>query len=297
MGYTTEISWADSTWNAFIGCTRVSPGCDRCYAIGVAHRFSGTANEAYAGTTVHGPDGPDWSGRLTFSEKRLLKPLSWQAPRRIFVNSLSDVFHEAATDEQIAQLFAVMAVTPRHTYMILTKRHGRMRSLLSSPGFARQVMLAATEVGGEWDAQAYVWPLPNVIGGVSVEDQKRAELRIPALLSTPLAVRMVSAEPLLGPLKLDRYVWAEPSGLAGDWPRGVDWVIVGGESGSGARRMDPSWPREIRDQCAAAGVAFQFKQTGDVLAREWGLKDKKGGDASEWPEPFPREYPQLSMSR
>lgn len=242
MSDNTKIEWSDATWNPVTGCEEVSPGCDHCYAKTFAERFRGVAGH-------HFENGFD----LTLRPERLDQPLRWRRPRRIFVNSMSDLFHKDVPEEFVAGVFAVMARAPQHTFQVLTKRHGRMRSLLRSADFRDRVL------GHDVD----VWPLPNVWLGVSVEDQQRADLRIPALLDTPAAVRWISAEPLLGPLSLGRYVWAEPSGFPDDWVRGLDWVVVGGESGRGARPMHPDWARSLRDECQQAGVPFLFKQWGE----------------------------------
>jgi protein gp37 len=233
----------------------------------------------------------------------------------VFVNSMSDLFHQGVTDKFLAQVWAVMAATPQHTYQVLTKRHARMRSLLQTGEFFELVLEEAVEALG---LPGIPWPLPNVWVGVSVEDQKRADLRIPALLDTPAAVRFLSCEPLLGPV--DLWSWLDcphdsmsgggiPGGRwrcdhcaatchdtdsspgLGPYRPGLHWVITGGESGHGARPMHPAWARHLHHQCAAAGVAFFFKQTGSVLARRWGCSDPKGHHRAEWPEPFPREYP------
>jgi protein gp37 len=263
----TRIEWTDATWNPVTGCTKVSPGCDHCYAETIAHRFAGT--KAY-------PAGFD----VTLRPERLDQPLRWRRPRRIFVNSMSDLFHDAVPDEYIAQVFAVMALAPQHTFQILTKRHGRMRSFLRdecrcgsghAPGIhLRSAMSWAVSkanpdripgVPDDAGRRVYFeagWPLPNVWLGVSVENQQWADIRIPALLDTPAAVRFLSCEPLLGPVDLRGRV-AFPRV---DAPR-IHWVIVGGESGRGARPMHPDWARSLRDQCAAAGVAFHFKQWGE----------------------------------
>lgn len=284
MGDRTGIEWTEATWNPVTGCTKVSPGCDHCYAEGIAHRFAGT--KAY-------PNGFE----VTLRPERLDQPLRWRRPRRIFVNSMSDLFHKDVPDEYIAKVFAVMAAAPRHTFQILTKRHGRMRSLLSGDRWLLQVGDAG-EAMGLLDHRALIegtWPLPNVWCGVSVEDQRWADIRIPALLETPAAVRFISAEPLLGPVQL-QHEWLAPRAIA-CWAPGhepstedraalaqvlraalrqldrkdpsdpaptfLDWVIVGGESGPGARAMHPDWARTLRDQCQAAGVPFLFKQWGE----------------------------------
>lgn len=308
----SKIEWTDATWNVVIGCDKVSPGCDHCYAIRTAHRFQEHPNPAvaaaYAGTEADG----DWTGRVNLVEDRLELPLSWTRPRRIFVNAQSDLFHKDVPDEFIARVWAVMALAPRHTFQILTKRHGRMRSLLASPDFHASVSrkvrghVTLRPLDGHGD-EAARWPLPNVWLGVSVEDQQRADLRIPALLDTPAAVRWLSCEPLLGPVDLthmdverhsESMYWINAlTGRNRDMGRpcrdveSIDWVVVGGESGPGSRPMHPEWARSLRDQCQVAGVPFLFKQAGSVLARVWGCAGK-GTDPAEWPEPFPREYPQ-----
>lgn len=261
----TKIEWTDATWNVVIGCDKVSPGCDHCYAIRTAHRFQEHPNpavaSAYAGTEADG----DWTGRVNLVESRRDLPLTWKRPRRIFVNAQSDLFHDQVPDEFIARVWAVMALAPRHTFQILTKRHGRMRSLLASPDFHASVSrkvrghVTLRPLDGHGD-EAARWPLPNVWLGVSVEDQKRADLRIPALLDTPAAVRWISAEPLLGPVDII-------NGLGDSWLTGIDWIVVGGESGPGSRPMHPEWARSLRDQCEVAPVPFLFKQWGDYLYR------------------------------
>ncbi|TLW89217.1 phage Gp37/Gp68 family protein [Saccharomonospora piscinae] len=228
----TSIEWTNTTWNPVTGC-------DNCYALTLAERFRGTPGHYFQ----HGFD-------VQLRPNKLTAPLGWRKPRRVFVNSMSDLFHTEVPDDYIARVFAVIAATPQHTYQLLTKRHARMRALLNSPVFRDLVAVYRDEYVGNtaitpgWDW----WPLRNVWLGVSVEDQKRADLRIPALLDTPAAVRFLSCEPLLGPVDLD--------GLS------IDWVIAGGESGRDARPMHPDWVRTLRDQCAAAGVPFFFKQWG-----------------------------------
>jgi protein gp37 len=248
MGDKTGIEWADSTWNPITGCDKVSPGCDHCYAETFAERWRGTEGHYFE----HGFD-------VQLRPDKLALPLRWTKPRKVFVNSMSDLFHEKVSDEYIARVFSVMACAERHTFQLLTKRHGRMRSLLNSEAFRELVFKCqALELPG--DVMGDYWPLPNVWLGVSAEDQKRADLRIPALLDTPAAVRFISAEPLLGPIDLSRFV--EDDGEKFDLPP-LSWVIVGGESGPGARPMHPDWARSLRDQCVAAGVPFLFKQWGE----------------------------------
>ncbi|WP_291295853.1 DUF5131 family protein [Elioraea sp.] len=274
----TGIEWTDATWNPVRGCTRVSEGCRHCYAETLAARFSGPGQpyEGLAGRVTH-PDGTSearWTGRVRSVKELMGEPTRWKKPRRIFVNSMSDLFHEAVDEAIIDSVFAVMGLAPQHTFQILTKRPERMvRYFKSRP------------------ADHGPWRLANVWLGVSVEDQATADARIPPLLQTPAAKRFISAEPLLGPVDLDRIAapqhTPEDSGWAfdclatgdtyrlfeedgrysnsGDGPyrdHRLDWVIVGGESGPGARPMHPDWARSLRDQCAAAGVPFFFKQWG-----------------------------------
>ena len=248
MADKTGIEWTDATWNPVTGCTKVSEGCDHCYAETIAHRFAGT--KAY-------PNGFD----VTLRPERLDQPLRWKRPRKVFVNSMSDLFHKDVPDDYIARVFAVMALAPQHTFQVLTKRPGRMRSLLSSEDFESAVFLA-TE--GRFEGY-FPWPLPNVWLGTSVENQKWADVRIPQLLDTPAAVRFLSCEPLLGPISLVR----DPAHPV----EALDWVIVGGESGPGARPMHPEWARRLRDECFVFGVAFHFKQWG-----EWVTEDQSPED-------------------
>jgi len=258
----TSIEWTQKTWNPVTGCTKVSPGCDHCYAEGIARRFAG------------GPAFPN-GFEVTLRPERLEQPLRWRKPSRVFVNSMSDLFHQDVPDDYIARVWAVMAASPQHTYQVLTKRHGRMRSLLNSHAFRRAVAneLAGLDVPFERVRTAQ-WPPKNVWLGVSAEDQKRADLRIPALLETPAAVRFVSAEPLLGSLN-----------LATEWA-GLDWVIVGGESGPGARPMDLLWASSLVNDCHVLGIAPFVKQLGSAHGPH------KGGDMATWPgELQVREYP------
>lgn len=278
MSDNTAIEWTDATWNPVVGCDKVSPGCDNCYAIRTAHRMTANPNPkvsaAYAGTEA----GGEWTGQVNLLEDRLDQPLQWKRPRRIFVNAQSDLFHKSVPDEFIARVFAVMAIAPQHTFQVLTKRPARMRALINSSGFFDKIHA----VGGEYLARVkgaaagwhLLWPLPNVWLGVSVEDQKRADLRIPALLDTPAAVRFLSCEPLLERVDLNRslalgYSCENEAGVRLH-QRPVDWVIVGGESGPNARPMHPEWARSLRDQCVAAGVPFHFKQRGEWTWSEHG---------------------------
>jgi protein gp37 len=299
MGDTTAIEWTQSTWNPVTGCTKVSPGCDHCYAERVTERFHGRGSFE----------------RVVLHPERLDKPLRWSKPRKVFVNSMSDLFHDDVPEGFIGAVFEIMARAERHTFQILTKRHARMRAMLNRWATEGMVvdggyLWAPHRPLGDSRWTAPLWTPPqNVWLGVSVEDQKWADIRIPALLDTPAAVRFLSCEPLLGPIDLGRALTQHTIGLNLDdclrcctvsevhggmghpYIDPIGWVIVGGESGPGARPMHPYWARSIRDQCIAAGVPFFMKQTGAVLAREWALTSRAGSDPREWPEPFPQEYP------
>lgn len=250
MSDKTDIEWTDSTWNPVTGCDKVSPGCDRCYAEAIADRFAGT--RAF-------PNGFD----VTLRPSILDQPIRWSRPRRIFVNSMSDLFHDQVPDDYIAHVWAVMAIAEHHTFQVLTKRHARMRSLLRNDAFQSQVarhVIARTETLPRQIAeQVRWWPLRNVWLGVSAENQKWADIRIPALLDTPAAARFVSLEPLLGEVMM-RLAWLQNPTRTD--PR-LDWAIVGGESGRGARPMHPDWARTVRDQCQFTQTPFLFKQWGE----------------------------------
>lgn len=320
MGNKTNIEWTDATWNFLRGCTRVSRGCVNCYAERIAARFSGPGMP-YEGLAGYRNSQPRWTGEIRFDEKTLLAALKWRKPRRVFVNSMSDLFHEKVEDKWLDQAFAVMALTPHITYQILTKRPERMLEWFSERWQAApaqqigrfhlpaetvgedrrcQVSRAASDLiddhklinfdsediwteKGELKLLQFAWPLPSVWLGVSIEDQKTADERIPYLLQTPAAVRFLSIEPLLGPVDLEHewgaYQDGNDSPLRKKWINGIHLVIVGGESGPGARRMQPEWVRTIRDQCKAAGVPFFFKQ----------------GSQANWPkfkdfDAFPKEF-------
>lgn len=357
----SSIQWTDVTWNCIRGCSRVSTGCENCYAEGVAARFSGTAVRdgrivrlPYYGLARHAKNGESrWTGDVRFVTEHLLDPFRRKKPSRIFVNSMSDLFHEKVSNEQIAAIFGVMAVTPRHTFQVLTKRARRMREwfewAVNGPvidgariGHVAQIRCSRAAVGigispnvAGYDTvngtSRHPWPLPNVHLGVSCETQETANERIPHLLSSPAAVRWVSAEPLISPINFNaidatKAGWRsvngfpEPTAISafGKWQEapmrarlqnGIDWVVVGGESGGGARPFDIQWARDIVAHCRAVGVPVFVKQLGAVVhhdgivgmgrspwPRETGSMDvggkfrkhlvdsKHGGDMSEWPE-------------
>ena len=314
----TTIEWTRSpdgtegkTWNPVVGCSRVSAGCEHCYAERVAHRGM---TEAHRGLTVLGKHGPRWTGEVRCLPERLDEPLRWRKPRRVFVNSMSDLFHEKVPFEYIAAVFGVMAAVRRHTFQVLTKRPARAAEFFAwlRSEHSAQVWKEARKYPSHNGYPPLTWPLRNVWLGVSVEDQATADERIPVLLTLPAAVRWVSYEPALGPVN---WRWVGAYGLEQDvlrfgalprdgWVRGLDWIVVGGESGPGARPFDLAWARSTIAQCRAAGVPVFVKQLG---ARPMGplrglggepldtaggmparvglrLRDRKGGDPSEWPE-------------
>jgi len=246
------IAWTQQTWNPIRGCSRVSTGCTRCYAERIAARFSGPGEpyEGLAGWTK-GRE-PRWTGQVRLVEERLEDPIRWKRPRMIFVNSMSDLFHEALQFDQIATVLNAMEDAPQHVYQILTKRADRMREFFES------WIQAGKDVPGNW------WI------GVSAENQATAEARIPQLQNTPALVRWVSLEPLLGPITLGH---EEPELGFVSWLAGIqgcdppidpiDWVVVGGESGPNARPMHPAWAKGLRDQCARSRTPFFFKQWGE----------------------------------
>lgn len=319
MGDRTGISWTDATWNPVRGCSRVSEGCRHCYAERVAARFSGPGQPYEGLATLRrarrrtGPTGDltevvpsrsAWTGEVRLVPEHLADPLRWRKPRRIFVNSMSDLFHEKLSNEQIAAVFGVMAACPQHTFQVLTKRAKRMREwfewlrgpseetftmrqrgIVAAPNTARALDAAFEYLGAAWKPQldavwrresveADPWPLPEIWLGVSVENQDAADERIPELLETPAAVRFLSCEPLLGSVDISEYFdpCSVPCG-EDPWPP-LDWVIAGCESGPGARPCAVAWLRSLRDQCAAARVPFFLKQA--VGCIEPGKADERG---------------------
>jgi len=277
MGKDSAIEWTEATWNPTTGCTKISPACSSCYI------------ERTPPFRIRGRKFVKGHIPIVLHPDRLDGPLRRKTPTVYFVNSLSDLFHQDVPDTFIDRVFAVMALAPQHTFQILTKRAERMRAYCSTLGRHHEVdrvSLAAKALqpdgpGFWWGLGNGGWCLPNVWLGVSVENQRFAAERIPLLLQTPAAVRFISAEPLLGPVDLTA-IRLHNGGLvhalggtvvhsphdAGSF-RGLDWVIVGGESGPRVRPTDPAWVRSVRDQCVSAGVAFFFKQ--------WGGRTPKAG--------------------
>lgn len=256
----TSIEWTDRVWNPTTGCDRVSPGCDHCYAMTMAKRLKGMGSAKYQNDGDPRTSGPGFG--VAMHPDALGDPLKWRKPQRVFVNSMSDLFHDGVDADFIIDVFVVMAMASQHTFQILTKRHARMRSLLSDAGFGDEVQ-ARLAIINHPDPAPADWPLPNVWLGVSAENQQWADIRISALLQTPAAVRWVSAEPLLGPIDMDNWLAMYPEDEDGaPYPGDLDWLVVGGESGRGARPMNPDWARSLRDQCLEHDVAFLFKQWG-----------------------------------
>jgi protein gp37 len=365
MSAATSIEWTSTvnpdgtvtkgkTWNPVRGCSVVSPGCVNCYAMKFAHRFSG-AGKPYEGLTKQTKAGPQWTGVVRYVHDEVAAPLRWRKPARVFVNSMSDLFHEGVTDAQLIEIFAVMANCPEHTFQVLTKRPDRMRPFLTRLRW--RVGLAVVDIygtpslfarlpyvdryedfwerlgsgGGQPAKELDGFVAPNVWLGVSVENQVTAEARIPWLLETPAATRFVSYEPALGPVDFTDLVQIAAEGyrpqvsidaLRGHvkgpddiLPTRLSWVIVGGESGPGARPFDIAWARSVVAQCREAHVPVFVKQLGALPIEEqraghpswpldptwrWmdgkcsspNLKDRKGGDMDEWPEDLRvREFP------
>lgn len=390
MGDQSAIEWTDATWNPLLGCSRVSAGCEHCYAERLLHRG---LSERHRGLTRTTSRGPVWTGEVRLVPEALDLPLRWYRPRRVFVNSLSDLFHDAVSDVEIAKVLARCAIASWNTFQILTKRAERARDLMGVRAFQLDVRVIAEQVVEERNVRArrrrdelgvdWEWPLPNVHLGVSCEDQDAADERVPLLLQTPAAVRWVSAEPLLGALDLSRWMrggkivhvradvegmlrhrsfdclqhddgrpmtrreaedalfslhakgvkyipasaecdgFDPQAGCPGHPNPRLDWIVVGGESGPGARPCDVGWIRSIVQQCDAAKVPVFVKQLGaeprgwcigslermdpddavepdycDVYeAGEAGgsctgrcffLRSRKGSDPAEWPEDLRR---------
>jgi protein gp37 len=335
---TTSIEWTDKTWNPTTGCTRISDGCKNCYAF----QLHDQRHKAFLeGKDVRAKQYARPFKELQLFEDRLTDPLSWKKPCRVFVNSMSDLFHKDVPDDFLDRVFAVMALAGRHTFQVLTKRPERMAEYLTRemgpngrPGGnnwledAPRAMCMATaaasavlrEREGDPFLPCFPWPLPNVWLGTSVENQAAADERHAHLMRTPAAVHFWSAEPLLGPIDTGP-LWEKHGKPA--------WVIVGGESGPGARPCRVEWLRSLRNQCAAAGVAYFLKQFGSAPGRgpvddegfpwcwrcghfDFGpcadgtllcngcdaawtrFKDAKGGDPAEWPHDLrAREFPGL----
>ncbi len=278
MADSTKIEWTDATWNPIRGCSMAKGselgGCLNCYAAREAVRYTGEGMP-YEGLARMTANGPRWTGRIRVLDDadHLLHPLRWQRPRLVFVNSMSDLFHETLPFDVVDKIVAVMALAKQHTFQVLTKRPERMAAYLNDPA-RRERIAAATMV--VTSSQVYVngdWPLPNVWWGVSCEDDRTLAARMPYVIRAlpNMAVAWLSAEPLLGPLN-GLHTWLpherDTSQTRTEWYPGLSWVVAGGESGPGARPAHPAWIQGIRDTCRAAGVPFLFKQWGEWLPVE-----------------------------
>lgn len=284
---TTKIEWCDATWNPITGCTPCSPGCDHCYAAAMVRRFPHLHDASYNPGSEEMPFAVPM-----FHPARLDAPLRWRRPRRIFVNSMSDLFHEDVPDEWRDRILARAAVCRRHTMMILTKREIAMLRYIA-PRAALQTraenVFEMAEIDGLtiWDARGddpanYLsvpggagdvsnrmawphWPLPNVWLGVTVCNQAEADAKIPVLLQTPAALRFVSVEPMLGPVDVRLHDYAQSGSSHSVRRQFLDWVICGGETGPGARPVSQRAFYDLRDQCVAAGVPYFYKGAGTAL--------------------------------
>ncbi|MEY9861003.1 protein gp37 [Catenulispora sp. GAS73] len=277
MSTATTIEWTEVTWNPSTGCDRISEGCDNCYALTLAKRLKAMGSAKYQNDGDPRTSGPGFG--VAVHEDVIEEPLHWRRSRKVFVNSMSDVGHARVPAAFVAKVFAVMAVCPQHSFQVLTKRPGRLAAMLSRPDFHAGLVRAAVEdllsrhrgLAGRLaalDRDPFVWPSPNVWLGTSIESDNYCR-RADELRQAPAAIRFLSLEPLLGPLpSLDL--------------TGIDWVIIGGESGPRHRPLDLDWVRDLRDRCADQQVALFFKQVG-------GRKPKDGGrllDGRTWDE-FP----------
>lgn len=287
MADRSKIEWTDATWNIVNGCSVLSPGCTNCYAMRLAGWLKKN-DPSRAGLTEPSKTGPVWTGEVRWNAKQEELPLRWRRPRRVFVAAHGDIFHENVPTEWLDRIWAIMKLAENHSFQVLTKRPKRMRLYLSDPELperiAQRCLIEGRNMrpgapcwqGDRWrDAGQGVvvparWPLPNVHLGVSAEDQVRANERVPELLQTPAAFRFVSLEPLLGPVDLARVEFMPGNSAymidaryVCEGYQALNWVIAGGESGLRARPMEIGWVRALRDQCAATGTPFFFKQWGE----------------------------------
>lgn len=300
----TKVQWCDATWNPVRGCSRVSAGCQNCYAERIAARFSDFTRDRGEGDEQVAPfngfarqtvSGPRWTGRVALIRDKLDEPLRMRAgtkdgprsavrPKRILVAGMSDLFHEALLNKDISDVLDVMDKARKHNFLVLTKRPERMKKIFS----------AAYGTRG---------PLPNLWLGVSVEDQATANERIPLLLEMPAEVRWVSYEPALGSVDFGRWLHAPFTEGFCDVGGRLDWIVAGGESGPGARPCDLAWIRSSVEQCKAAGVPAFVKQLGSNPRSDTEgfllsyTRDRSGSDPSEWPEDLRvREFPKSNRT-
>jgi protein gp37 len=358
----TEIQWTDKVWNCVRGCTRVSTECENCYAERLAIRMSGEG-KPYHGLVRVGPQGVRWTGEVAFDSVKLAEPLRWRKPLRIFVNSMSDLFHPKLSNEEIGAVFGVMAMCPQHRFQVLTKQAermhewflwaGRQNQYAGAPSTPAEVMQCVAidrhkiELPKAAPFGEVKWPLKNVDLGVSAGAQGFLDTRVPLLLRTPAATRFVSIEPMLGPMNVSPFVKmgalceCSPTSPSNErctksgWVRcnhglrRLDWLILGGESGPGARPMNVEWIRELLKACKQNPKSFWPHKPPAVFVKQlgknvvwngvskpggywpegtvtedlavstgksgWGvrLRDSHGGDMSEWPEDLRvREFPE-----
>jgi protein gp37 len=283
MAENSLIEWTDATWNVVTGCSVVSPGCTNCYAM----RLAGTRlrhHPSRVGLTTMAKSGPVWNGEVRFNEDWLMQPLLWKRPLHIFVAAHGDLFHPGVSDDVLDKVFAVMALAHWHEFQVLTKRPARMRAYVTGLGHAglsnelrlawrrNAISDAAYRITGKALPERFLWPLRNVWLGTSVEDQMRADERMPELVATPAAIRFVSAEPILSEIDLSKWLHIQRVKLSTGWhwtetidgQSPIHQVIAGGESGPRKRPVDDDHLRSLRDQCAAAGVSFFAKQLDKV---------------------------------
>lgn len=266
----SKIEWTDKTWNPIVGCSKVSPGCRNCYAERMARRLKAMGRPEYQSVV----DEHGWTGTIHYAfhdNNRIAQPRHWKKPRRIFVCSMGDLFHESVAAEAILRVYATMEYASHHTYQVLTKRPQRMLRWHQRYKAER----------GRWFTEHN----PHIWHGISAENQAALARRMPALLETPLPIRFVSLEPLLGPINLKPYLWKEagPHWPGTNPPSGLHWVIVSAESGPGARPMKEDWVRSIRDQCIEAGIPFFYKQNVLTQTRRISLPELDGRTWEETP--------------
>jgi len=290
----SKIEWTQKTWNPIVGCTKVSAGCKNCYAIRMAYRLmhNTATKEKYKGVAKKTASGKlNWTGKINLLEDVLKMPLKAKKPTTFFVNSMSDLFHESVPFHFIDKVFAVMAIAQRHTFQVLTKRPERMLEYFKwkDTSWKNEGMRGHERIryqcyhlfGKDIEFSKWQFPLKNVWIGVSVENQNQANERIPLLLQTPAETRFLSCEPLLDEISIAEYYKEEGNGCYSLWIDYIDWVIVGGESGTGARPMHPDWVRTLRDQCKIYEVPFFFKQWGEysptheLRCNDAGIKGKE----------------------
>ena len=265
----TKISWCDETINPIVGCSKISAGCNNCYAENMARRLAAMGNPYYQGVVLSGEGCSSfkgWNGTTIFVESQLEKPYKWHKSRTVFVSSMGDLFHESVWRCWIDDVMRMVANNSQHTFIFLTKRPERMKKYFDLCDRELVEQLTAfyqLSHGTDPHNLAANWPLPNLVLGVTVENQQTANDRIPILLQIPAAKRFISMEPMLEEIDLDRGGFSFLRNLKS--PQGkkypaLDGVILGGESGNKGRRLEPLWVMKVRDQCAGAGVPFMFKQ-------------------------------------